>query len=323
MAHGITAQDRVGYSTGTPWHGLGIEVGAALTGDAMLEATGLTWAVEKRATYVRRPDGTDAATGYYATVRTDTDAVLGNVSAGYTVVQRAALVEFMDSLVQDGQMRYDVVGTLFGGKREWLLAVMDEDYRIGDEPWKRYLLGLNSYDGSTGVVIKSVNERAVCANTIAMGLSEVGISSKIYHTGNVSARMADAAKVLEINTASGRRLKEMLERAMLTAAPAGMVDETVEDIFGKAEDFGGYTNGWKMRWEQNVERFRAEFLATEVGLNGQTVYSVLQATTGWVDHAMRYTGDNKADRRFSSSLLGGRGMLIKGNAMARVKELVA
>src|SRR4051794_19067647 len=97
MAHGITRSDTMMSVRRVPWHRLGVVLDdRPRTLAAALEAAGLTWTVAKEP--LCRADGRPV-TGHHATVRADTDQVLGVVSDDYVVVQNHECFAFLATLL--------------------------------------------------------------------------------------------------------------------------------------------------------------------------------------------------------------------------------
>src|SRR3954463_10001144 len=102
MAHGITNADSMMSVRRVPWHGLGVVLDERpqTLADA-LAAAGLTWAGAQEP--LCRADGRVVA-GHHATVREDTDQVLGVVSDDYVVVQNHQCFGFLANLPRPGAL---------------------------------------------------------------------------------------------------------------------------------------------------------------------------------------------------------------------------
>lgn len=88
--------------------------------ETMIREAHLDWEVEKVNCY--SPEG-KALDGHYYTRRADNGYVLGcGLTSDYEVVQNVKGFSFLDSLLQDGIMRYESAGALFGGRQVWALA---------------------------------------------------------------------------------------------------------------------------------------------------------------------------------------------------------
>ena len=108
MAHNINFNEQTGehsfFSVNEkPWHGLGKIVTEYPNSKQALEYAGLNYMVEKRALFTldKNSSNTDLQVPEYcATVRTDTQDVLGVVGKQYEVVQNEDAFTFFDAIVQ-------------------------------------------------------------------------------------------------------------------------------------------------------------------------------------------------------------------------------
>lgn len=163
----------------------------AQTSEAMAEAARLNWSVRQRP--LRTVDGVDVP-DHFANVRSDTGAVLGVVGKSYNVIQNGEAFDFLDSLLQDGLMRYESAGSLRGGRIVWALARMPGFDSIAENDGSlRYVLFSTSHDGSASVYAMPTSVRVVCANTLAIA---TGRAVGIRHTGNTRAKLETARRLI-------------------------------------------------------------------------------------------------------------------------------
>lgn len=153
MSAGLTESDTMFSVRRTPWHGLGVVLDRppATVGEA-IEASGLGWSVAKRRLAVDRgaelPDVLRyrGFGGYYATVRQDTDEVLGVVGERYRIVQNHEAFAFVDQLL-GSSIHFETAGSLHGGRRVWVLATLPDHVEVGGDEVHPYVLLMNSHDG--------------------------------------------------------------------------------------------------------------------------------------------------------------------------------
>jgi len=307
---------------GVPWHRLGVSTDGAQTSEDAAEAAGIAWAVAKQPIF----DGAGREIpGSYVVQRDSDGAHLGIVGDQYVPLQNAEAFAFLDSLAQDGIVRYETAGSLRGGRRVWMLAKMEEDWRIGDDDFKSYLLLANGHDGSLAVCVQPTNVRVVCSNTLASAIGSKGASAlvRIRHTSSMETRMGEAARVLNITSEANRRQRDLLQRAIETQATAADVSLIVEELFG--ESLKSDSDRTRGAAERAVVDFKARFLLPEVRRTGQTAYALINAVTGYADHALRYQGDGqaKAERRMETTLWGGKAFDIKRQGVELVAAMVA
>ena len=187
------------YAGDVPWHGEGVYVGDQnVHSKQALEASGLEWEVEKRAMYAHTEPGEEAIEipDQRAVVRPMDNSVLGVVGKNYNLLQNTEAFEFMDSLVDEGLMRYHTAGSLRNGKKIWVLGKIGEFEALPGDLVDKYILLYNSHDGSGALRCLPTTVRVVCANTVAMALKGGrGQGISVRHTRNMRNRMEEARNI--------------------------------------------------------------------------------------------------------------------------------
>ena len=135
------------YTREKPWHGLGIRVENAPDSKEALELAGLDWQVVQEPIF--STSGVEIP-GYKANVRDSDSKVLGIVSDRYKIIQNSEAFSFTDMLIGEG-VRYETAGSLFGGRKVWMLAKLPQEYIITGERISPYLVFTNTHDGSGAV----------------------------------------------------------------------------------------------------------------------------------------------------------------------------
>jgi phage/plasmid-like protein (TIGR03299 family) len=107
------------YAGEVPWHRLGTKLDQPATAREAIHAAGLDYLVELKP--LETSEGNEVPIRK-ATVRTDTNEVLGVVGNGYIPVQNFQAFGFLDAVVADGGLRYHTAGALGRGERIWMLA---------------------------------------------------------------------------------------------------------------------------------------------------------------------------------------------------------
>lgn len=174
------------------WHGLGEVTASVLSVKDAITMSGLDWKVIQVPVQV---DGHDVP-GYLANVRDSDDTVLGITSDRYRPIQNVDGFDLLDFLLSRQEVLFESAGSLKGGRVVWMLARIPQDYKLLGDNLRPFLLFANSHDGSMVGVAKPVNMRVECWNKLQMALSEDGATARIRHTGNIKAKMAEAARVL-------------------------------------------------------------------------------------------------------------------------------
>jgi phage/plasmid-like protein (TIGR03299 family) len=175
MTHGLTNHDQMFSVRQVPWHGLGVVLDTYPTSiDEALEKAGLGWKIThgdvlvvKTAEWIddfggKHPAELIPANGFKANVREDTGEVLGIVSDEYEVVENRAAFRFLDALI-GSELHFETAGSLWGGRRVWCLARLQEYVELGGDPSATYLYVANSHDGSMAAG-SGLGETCFCAS---------------------------------------------------------------------------------------------------------------------------------------------------------------
>lgn len=249
MGHGLTEHDSMFSVREVPWHGLGriLDRPPASVADA-LQLAGLDWTVRKQPVFradalaVADPDSAAdhvrAVPGFFATVREDTDEVLGIVGERYRIAQNAEALQFLDNLIGSA-LHLETAGSLHGGRRVWALARLPEHIEVGGDATVPYVLVTTSHDGSGAIVAATTPIRVVCQNTLTWGVQRAARSMSIRHTDRLQARLHEARRVLGLTVDYYRQFQALgdqlatercTERQLRTALdelyPSGLTDGT-------------------------------------------------------------------------------------------------
>jgi phage/plasmid-like protein (TIGR03299 family) len=171
-----------------PWHG----IGAVLTSDEAIKEARLTWTVEQTPVYTAN-NWAQAIPGFLANVRSDTKEVLGLVSERYRIAQNKDVFAFADALIGNGKVKctYETAGSLFNGRRVFMLVNMPKGKIVGDE-YQPYLCLSNAHDGSACLQVFLTGVRVVCNNTLQAALNTARRKISIRHLSAMEQRKEEA-----------------------------------------------------------------------------------------------------------------------------------
>jgi phage/plasmid-like protein (TIGR03299 family) len=188
------------------WHRLGRYFGERIISIADLRAV-VGIPVEKLPVRYDRPiaGGSDSVETVskksFLTVRMDTGEELASVGPDYTVVQHdTALVQAVEPIVDAGFATVDAAGLLRGGAGGWTLLkwnldAMDPIVRdVYRNEIQAFGLCLSWHDGTSANTYANVGVRAVCKNTIDLGMSSATLRTKVRHTKSAPIRQFEAAQ---------------------------------------------------------------------------------------------------------------------------------
>ena len=268
MAHNLNYNDNTNkhsfFSTKEKaWHGLGQIVDRYPTSTEAIQFAGLDYTVEKRHifsyAYDVEPENVDNDVvmesrldipNFFATVRTDTDQVLGVVGKDYEIVQNRDAFTFFDAIVGGGNgILYETAGALGNGERIFITAKLPGYIRVGkDDLIEKYLFLTTSHDGYGSITAAFTPIRVVCNNTLNAALNNLSNSVKIRHTQSAKERLLQAHKVMGLTNTLSNDLngifnnwakirvsdKEVLKLVQHAMAPSkevlkNVIDENIDD----------------------------------------------------------------------------------------------
>lgn len=187
----------------TPWHGLGTVIEGLATAEEALELAGLDWEVELRPTAFMGADGLwTPHKDRFSAVRLSDEKYLGNdLSKNYHIYQNRESFEFLNNITDtgSGEALFSTAGSLFGGARTFLTMKLSDSFTVGDDDaHDLYLMATNSHDGSQAFTVSITPIRAVCNNTVTLGLKEAKTKWTVKHKKALKDRVQDARHILEL-----------------------------------------------------------------------------------------------------------------------------
>lgn len=318
------------YALKPAWHGLGTVLDHAPDSATAIEAAGLNWRVDPLPLVARRsvdtPEGiaiddTDVP-GFVANVRSDTGDILGVVGSSYRIVQNSEAFGFLDSLLQDGVMRYESAGALKGGRIVWMLARMPsvDTIAAGDDS-RRYVLFTTAHDGTGAIRALPTSVRVVCWNTLSIAMKSKD-SAVIRHTGDIDTKLSIARRYLSQFDQAFTLHSDTARRLADRRYTFDQLESYLSRLFPEVEEKRAKT----IR-ERDIESVRLNLInpRNTVGNIAGTWWSAVNAVTELVDHASTTRGQSpreKSENRMMANFgLHGRAAQFKREAFDVAAEL--
>lgn len=305
MAHMIDmSNDRanIAYVGEEPWH----KLGQKLTEDASIETwvqeAGLAWTAEQSPVEFKTTEGKKTFVGRNVVYRSDTLDPLGVVSDDYHIVQPREVVEFFKEAAGQADMKLEVAGSLFGGRRFWATArVNEESLKVnGVDEVKPYVFLITSLDGTLATNASLVATRVVCNNTARIALNEDGRRVRVTHAKEFDPNMIK--NQLGIIDASWAKFKDRVTRLANTKVEADKAAEFFLKLVGNPDAI-----------EQNLSvRRKVDDLMNRY-MNG--IGAEMSTGTAWglynaVTERASYQGRAQLDNKLQSALFGNNAKLI-------------
>ncbi|GGC33542.1 hypothetical protein GCM10011386_27080 [Parapedobacter defluvii] len=338
MADNINYNERTGKHSffsvrEKAWHGLGQIVEDYPTSEEAIKFAGLDYTVEKRYLFTYGDDtGPDTEDNdcvmewridipdYYATLRTDTDQVLGVVGKDYEIVQNTEAFNFFDSLVGGkGGIKYETAGALGRGEKIFITAKLPDFLRVGKADLiEQYLLLTTSHDGYGCITAAFTPIRVVCNNTLNAALRSTTKCVRIRHTVNAIDRLREAHKLLGIT----HRLAEDLEEVFNRWSKVHISDPAVKRLIQVAmvpnrETLQALQNGnydalstqYNNMVESAFEYAMSDPTQQDESTRG-TLYGAFNGVTGYFQNVRNYRNE---EAKFKS-IMGGTALQRSGKA---------
>lgn len=329
MAHELTqnqnGQYEMAYAGEKPWHGLGQPLKAIATADEILQAANLEWTVSQRE--IMTLDGVQCH-NHRAIVRDDNSLVLSVMSDNYQPIQNVEAASLMSAIVGAGDLAmFETAGSIFHGKKVFFCAKLPGHIRAASgDMIEKYLIGVNSHDGTMSFRVFFSTIRVVCNNTLraALGGMKAKESVSIYHIGDVQGRIKEAQNVLRLAHNYYADFEQIVERLVAKQADRKMIDKMIHEVFLADKQKENDPEEISAVTQENIDTVMANFsTAPENNLPGikGSAWSLLNAFTQYADHQTRTTAGSDADKRMNSILFGG-AQEIKAKAFKTIVSLV-
>jgi len=315
MAHNINYNEKTGKHSffsvkEKVWHGLGAVIEDYPTSTEAIKHAGLDYTVEKRPlfTFDNENQTGNSNTGllipeievpdFFATVRTDTEQVLGVVGKDYNVVQNVDAFSFFDSIVGGKEgILYETAGALGKGERIFITAKLPDYIRVGkNDLIENYLFLTTSHDGYGSITAAFTPVRIVCNNTLNAALKGAVNNIKIRHTLGAFERLKQAHKLLGISNLLTYELDEVFNHwskiritdvavkrlVQVAMAPSKEVLQNLQN--GREDELSSVYNNMVSSVMDYAMTSPAQQEATTKG----TLYGAYNAVTGYFQNVRNY-----------------------------------
>jgi phage/plasmid-like protein (TIGR03299 family) len=308
-----------------PWHRLGQIVQDYPTSAEAIKFAGLDYFVNKQKIYTQRNSYENphiSIPDYVATIRTDTEQVLGVVGKDYEVVQNKDAFSFFDAIIGgDGLpaglagIQYETAGALGNGERIFITAKLPGYIKVGnDDLIEQYIFLTTSHDGFGSITAAFTPTRIVCNNTLNAALHNCTNCIKIRHTTGAKERLEQAHRLMGITNRlsadlqnifnhwskkpiTDHQVKKLIQLAMV---PNKEVLENIKE--GKEDNLSTcFKNMCDNAFEYAMSNPTQQMETTK-----GTLFGAYNSITGYFQDVRRYKND---EAKLKSILFGGTGQL--------------
>lgn len=261
------------------------------TAEEALELMGAKFTVSKAKLTAK---GNVVVPSHCATMREDTNQVLGVVGSRYGVIQNAEAFAFFDTVVASHDAQYTSGALMHNGAWTILQAKVngEREVRKGDG-LQNYITLVNGHDGRQPFKAWFTPIRLWCMNQVRGILRNIADAVTVRHTANASDRVQEALRVLGCSREYFEHFIGVAEKLTQVAATSDMVEKFLAEVMGESERKPSQTRRDHVR--HLIEHGR--------GNTGETLWDVYNGLTEWADW-YRVEGDDE-DRRLRVSLWSG------------------
>ena len=312
---------------GAPWHKLGVAVDGHQTAPEMLKLAKADYEVTLLSVLYASPNGDiKEMEDRYITARVNEDGKVipfETVKNRYRVVQNSAVLEKALNVcgASHGDAIMDTCGVLKDGRE--FFATIDLGTLILDPPGVsdeigRYMVVHTSHDGTSPITYACTDIRAVCKNTVRMGIETAKSTLTARHTVNYERALDEANEVLNISTEWAKSFKETAEKMLSIPVPAGSpkIDKVLNGLWSEKD---ADTDRKKENREEILSSVRSLYAnrknAGGFGYNG---WSLFNAVGEYYDH---HWFDDEARNAAASMQIGNKSHLMKVKAADLILSL--
>lgn len=309
------------------WHGLGQLLDFFPTSKEAIKFAHLDYTVEKRKLFTfnnqnhyGNPD-IDViipeleVPNFYATVRTDTEQVLGVVGKDYAVVQNVDAFSFFDAIVEGDGIQYETAGAIGNGEKIFVTAKLPNYIRVGnDDLIEQYLFLTTSHDGYGSIMAAFTPVRIVCNNTLNAALRNHSNSIKIRHTANAKERLEQAHKVMGISNRLAEELETIFNRWTRVKVEDAELKKLIQLAMVPNKEVLQHLNEGRedelstcyKNMIDTVYEYALTSPTQQVDTARGTLFGAYNAVTGYFQNIRKYKNE---EAKLKSLLFGGTGQL--------------
>ncbi len=226
----------------------------------------------------------------FATYRTDVNEVLGIVGSRYNVINNKVAFDFVDTLIDMGDVEWTNAFTKDNGAIIMLQAklpvylVLENDDKI-----EKYLTFINSHNGSYSCRVIVSPVRMICNNQLTM-FSKMKNGITIRHTNSYKDKLSQAKQVLGLSNTLYNTVENELN-SLLELPLLDTVDNLLDRLYFDSEEIKQIELG-KHREEVVSTRKLNTVNNVRTWYNGgigqetlkDTAYKFIQAVSGYYTH---------------------------------------
>ena len=244
--------------------------------------------------------GVKINTDYYHLLNTKSGNVINSVKGSYTVSQnedvvRAALI---GTAPFGNKLSVSKAGSLNDGRRTFIQFAVEGISKIGNDTVKKYIVLLDSNDGSTGLSVGISDMVMSCQNQF-FRFYKAG-QSKYMHTVSIIERIKELPSLITFALAETMKQMEIYNKFVSTAATRELTDALVKEMTG-IDRLSVNTEKDSTR-AINAMNTLYSAIAKETSTKGNTLWGLHNGVTYWTNFQKSVPKRN--DGRIESLIVG-------------------
>lgn len=319
------------------WHRKGTVLPDRFTADEAIKYANMGYIVDKAKLQAIVPDKaiigsikTLPIDDHFATVRTDTNQVLGVVGSRYEVVQNTEAFAFFDAIVGEKKAIYESAGVLGNGEIIFLTAKLPTNIVLpGDDIIDKYLVFTKGHDGTTPITALFTPTRVVCANTLAVALGNGSHKVVIRHTKSAQARINEAAKLMGLVNKAADNTADVIQAMVKVTINDEQLADYISLVFLTEEERKRLALTGDHRTAeistrtigvmQDIYNFAFDGVGQDMVATKGTLFGAYSAVTGYLFNRKTYKND---DVRLQNLIFEGTDYKLNSKAFAIAQTLI-
>lgn len=311
----------------TPWHKLGVIVQDAPNAEEAIKIAGLSWNVIEQPLYRNTVEAKSQnslnpvkVASHKALIRDRDDSVLGVVGKNYHPLQNHEAFNFFNPFIESGLASFETAGSLQKGKLVWILAKLNKapiEVGQGDEV-NKFLLLSNSHDGTMSVRTGFTPIRVVCANTLAMAVSNKGSQLlRVHHSKSVKANLDRVQEIINAADAKFEATAEQYRSLARKDINQNDLKKYVQTVF----EVHKQPHERQAQFESKMVETITKLFETGRGTNLKSANGTLWGLYNSVTEYLSYEAGRSDDSRLNT-LWFGRNKTVNEKALNQALEMV-
>ena len=259
----------------TTWHNIGKSVEECGNMEAVLEKSGLDYAVEKKPVFM---EGGIQIPNRFVTVRSTDNHPYDIVSDKFEIIQNRDAFDFVNYMGED--FEFEKAGETQSGM-VYIIGCLSEVKILGDA-FTPHVIFRNGFNGKVKITAAITPLRIVCQNQFNFAFKNAGNSVTIRHVKNAEAKLVEARETLKMCADYMQELNIMAERFASIKLTADKTEKIMNLMFPMPEaDMNPYK---RKKLEDAREAFKKAHSADDNANFRGTAWGLVNAYTDMMTH---------------------------------------